>query len=204
MPGRLQDVRARAIRSCVQEREYVLELVTEAEGSTRLVEGGAPEQARREGLVEQPPVEQEVHGRLRRLDLDATEQAVPERSELLPCRGNDVCLPESLDQRRRLLPARGLSEHEVRDDLLARSQLEMNLDGGARVHPRRESTCETPALEGLGACHVQATTEKLGAVGREPMERELEARKAARPANSAFHEHVASRQAFGSSSSLWT
>ena len=63
----------------VEQRQHVLQLVAVAERAARLVEAGAPEDARRDGLVEQPAVEHQVHGRLRRLDPHAPEQPVPER-----------------------------------------------------------------------------------------------------------------------------
>ena len=59
------------------ERHHVLELVAESVGAARLVEGGARPDAAGERLVEQPAVEQQVHGAVRRRHLDGAEHVVP-------------------------------------------------------------------------------------------------------------------------------
>ena len=59
------------------ERHDVLELVAEAVGAARLVEGRARPHAAGERLVEQPAVQHEVHGAVGRLHLDRAERRRP-------------------------------------------------------------------------------------------------------------------------------
>ena len=55
----------------------VLELVAKPVGAPRLIEGGSGPDAAGERLVEKPAVEHDVHGAVRRLDLDRADDVVP-------------------------------------------------------------------------------------------------------------------------------
>ena len=62
-----------------QQRQRVLQLVAEAEGAARLVEGRARTDAAGQALVGQPVIDHRVEGRVRRLDLQRVEEAAPAR-----------------------------------------------------------------------------------------------------------------------------
>ena len=70
-----QEVLAREVRPATRERHDVLELVAEAVGAARLVEGGARPEPARQRLVEQPAVEQDVHRAVGRRDLDRADES---------------------------------------------------------------------------------------------------------------------------------
>src|SRR5207344_2868781 len=56
---------------------HVLELVTKPVRAAGLIEGGSSPHAAGERLVEKPAVEHDVHGAVRRLDLDGADDVVP-------------------------------------------------------------------------------------------------------------------------------
>ena len=108
--GGAQDLGAGEIGARVEERAHVLQLIAEAERAAGLIKGGAPPQTAGEILVEQPAVEQEVDGLVRRLDLNGVEKAVPPRA-----RGGERLLgagavAETLDNRARLGGVFGLPQ----------------------------------------------------------------------------------------------
>ncbi len=74
---RPQQVLAGQRRARGGERHAVLQLVAEAVGAARLVEGGAGPDAAGERLVEQPAVQHDVHRPVGRLHLDRPEDVVP-------------------------------------------------------------------------------------------------------------------------------
>ena len=55
------------------ERHHVLKLIAKAVRTSGLIEGRARPQSTRKRLVEQPAVEQYIHGAVRRLDLNRAE-----------------------------------------------------------------------------------------------------------------------------------
>ena len=83
LPGRgPEDMGPRLLRSRVEKRHHILELVAKTIGSARLVKGGTPPDATAQHLIEQPAVDQEVERWLGGTDLDRLQAAhptVPER-----------------------------------------------------------------------------------------------------------------------------
>src|SRR5206468_1137094 len=63
----------------VEERHRVLELIAEAERTTGLVEPASTPHPAGEHLVDQPAVREEVERRIRRLNVDRAERAIPIR-----------------------------------------------------------------------------------------------------------------------------
>ena len=162
---RLEDVGAGPLRRAMQEGHDVLQLIAESERTARLVEGGATEDARRQALVEEPPVEHQVHGRIRRLDADAPEQPIPERVESVPGRFDGRAFAEARHELQRFLAAARLTQHEVRLQLFAGRKLEVHLQRSAGIHTRVETPREAPPSQRFGPRVVAATAQKLGAVG---------------------------------------
>ena len=76
-PRRAQDVLARHLGPGDRERHDVLKLVAEAVGAARLIEGRTRPVAAGERLVEQPAVQHDVHGTIRRVHLQRAERFVP-------------------------------------------------------------------------------------------------------------------------------
>ena len=63
LTGRAQEqVLAHEMRSGVDERHHVLQLIAETEGASRLVVSASRPKAARQGLVQQPAVGQHVEG----------------------------------------------------------------------------------------------------------------------------------------------
>ena len=138
MRGRFEDVRARHVGRCVEQRQDVLELV--ADTRRRRSTDRSPCDRRRattRRLVEQPAVEHQVHRRLRRLDADVPEHAVPERAQARstprrPRRGRGSARrARSASSRLARLP-----ENEVRLDLLRRARAR-GAPGAPRTDRRR-------------------------------------------------------------------
>jgi hypothetical protein len=75
-------MRARLLRPGEAERHAVLELVAEAVGAARLVEGRPRPDAAGDRLVEQPAVQHDVHRPVRRADLDGAEHLAPVRGDV--------------------------------------------------------------------------------------------------------------------------
>jgi hypothetical protein len=86
------------------ERQHVLQLIAKAEGAARLVEAGAGPDAARQRLIEQPAIDQQVEGRIRRRDLDRAEQRVPVTPTSRSRPSNET--GEPLDQPQRVGPWR--------------------------------------------------------------------------------------------------
>src|SRR5579862_4167534 len=68
---------ARYRRARHSERRPILKLIPKAKGAARLVEGRSRPHATDERLVEKPAVDEDVHGPIRRLDLNRAEDVVP-------------------------------------------------------------------------------------------------------------------------------
>src|SRR5439155_26674161 len=78
-----EDLRPRELGPHVDEGGGILELVAEAEGAARLVEGRAAPEPAGESLIAEPAVHQEVDGGRRRLHLDRRQRLAPERPYLV-------------------------------------------------------------------------------------------------------------------------
>ena len=68
----------RQFRRGMDQRHHVLQLVAEAKRAARLIESRTAPDAARQALIQQPAIQQQVHGGIRRADLHRAEQIVPE------------------------------------------------------------------------------------------------------------------------------
>ena len=114
------------------ERHAVLKLVAETVGAARLIEGRARPEAAGQGLVEQPAVQQDVHGAIRRLHLHRAERLLPIARDLA-MDGVEIGGAIARDQGPRLGGVAGLAEEE--DDLGRAIALELDrrLQGRAGI-----------------------------------------------------------------------
>ena len=81
--GRAEDLRLRLGRGGEGQGHHVLQLVAESVGPARLVEGRSRPDAAGDHLGEQPPIQEEVHRRVGRLDLDGREEPIPPGPDLV-------------------------------------------------------------------------------------------------------------------------
>ncbi len=113
---RSQNLRPRLLRRAVDQRHRVLKLVAEPERSARLVEARPAPHPTGERLIEQPAVQHQVERRVRRTDLDGSEDAIPLRSDFLQRRLRAARIGVGDDESPGLLRALCLAEQE--DDLV--------------------------------------------------------------------------------------
>ena len=111
--ARAQDLLACDVGPCMHQGHHILQLVAEAVGAARLIERGTPPDAAGERLVEQPAIEQQVHGGIGRLDLHSTQNLFPLVLRSLPGRGDFFRALEALDNRQRCGTVFTLAEHEM-------------------------------------------------------------------------------------------
>ncbi len=131
-PGGSQQVFANESRPRHRKRQHVLELVTETECASGLVQGGTGPQATGQRLIHQPAVQQEIHRGIRRLDLDRLQDLVP---EILDLAENRVAAkrPVFLDQRAGLVAISPFAQQELQRHLFAGLELDARLQRGARI-----------------------------------------------------------------------
>ena len=97
--GGMDDVVAREVRSRQHQREDILQLVAEAERAARLIERRSSPDAAREGLIEEPVVEQQIHRPIGRADLHRPEQRPPEVLHVGKRRGDSLRCAAAPDER---------------------------------------------------------------------------------------------------------
>src|SRR5690606_25444577 len=85
VPCRLKDVLARQIRARIHVPHRILQLVPETIGPARLVESGTSPETAGQRLVQQPAIQQDVHGWIWRVYLGLLQDVVPEPVQLLSC-----------------------------------------------------------------------------------------------------------------------
>ena len=122
MASRPQDLGTRHFGFGIEERQHILQLVTEAIGSARLAEGRSSPNATGQILVEQPTVEQQIEGRFRGFDLDGGQEILPEATRTLPGVFNLRRILVALDQVNRLLTVGTLADQKVDLTPFARRQ----------------------------------------------------------------------------------
>src|SRR5205807_833888 len=76
--GGLQNLRARYLRLRVNQRHHVLQLVAKTKRPARLIESRSSADTARQGLIEQPTIDQSIHRGIRRSDFDSPKCLVPE------------------------------------------------------------------------------------------------------------------------------
>jgi hypothetical protein len=118
-----------------RQGQDVLELIAESVRPSGLVERGARPDAAREGLIEKPAVEEEVHRGIGRLDLDRFQHLIPVFLDLAE---NRVAVERAVafDQGSGLLGASPLAQQEQHLGAFPRLEFHIRLESGARVQAR--------------------------------------------------------------------
>src|SRR5215204_1408473 len=83
--GSQDDLFARDVRTAVDKRHHVLQLIAKTESASGLIKGCSRPNAARKRLVEEPAVEHCVQRLVRRSDFDSSEEMVPVRQHLFKC-----------------------------------------------------------------------------------------------------------------------
>ena len=65
MGGSPQKMLARKFTLCDRERHYILKLVAKAVRAAQLIKSSARPDAARQRLIEQPPIQEHIHGSIR-------------------------------------------------------------------------------------------------------------------------------------------
>ena len=131
--GRVNDLVACEVRRGKDQRHHVLQLITETERTTRLVEGGSPPDPAGESLVEQPAIQQHIGRRIGCLDLYRPQQRVPEPLHILERGADALWRAAPAYQRRGAGGGRGFAEQSDDRSLLARFEVDADLNGPARI-----------------------------------------------------------------------
>src|ERR1017187_3832706 len=120
------------------ERHHVLQLITEAIGSARLIEGCPCPHPAGKRLVEQPAIHQNIHRPVRRGDLYGAEHLVPLLGNL---EQNLVEVRSAIatDQLPGLFPVPPLTQEKYDFSAFTGTQLKQRLQRSARVEPRTHS-----------------------------------------------------------------
>ena len=132
-PSRSQDVPPRQLRRGMDQRHHVLQLVAEAERAAGLIEGRTAPDPAREALVQQPAIQQQIHGRLRCVNLDRTEQIVPQVIDGQPGTFDLIRVLEARGQRHRFGAVGALAEQEPNLFAATRRQVDMQLERGTWI-----------------------------------------------------------------------
>ena len=129
---RAQQMLARHLRLRHAKRHHVLKLVAKAISAARLIERRARPHPAGERLIEQPAVQQNVHGAVGRRHLNRAQRVVPETSDRAED-GIEIGGAVFLEQRLRFGCRRRLAEQE--DDLgrAVRLELQPGLQRAARI-----------------------------------------------------------------------
>src|SRR5437879_905305 len=132
--GGAEHVLTRHVRPGYRERHHVLKLITKAVGAAGLVERRPRPHTTGERLVEQPAIEQHVHGPVRRRDLYAAQHVIPVLRD--GSQGSiRIARPITLDQFARLVAGCRLAEKKHDLAMSPRAYLDHRADGPAGIAP---------------------------------------------------------------------
>src|SRR5262249_59910500 len=115
------------------EREHVLQLISEAKRAARLIERRAPPHAAPERLVEEPAIQHQIHRRLRRAHLDRSEQLVPEQPRALGRVGGNSYVAIALDDLAHAIDVARFAKLSDDSAFLAGFERELYPHGAARI-----------------------------------------------------------------------
>ena len=143
-----EKVLAHKLRHRVDKRHYVLQLVAEAEGPSRLVVSVPSPKTARKGLVQEPAVGQNIEGRVGCFQLHGAESLLP----ILPYRFERAPRsrrsPETIDPVDRVTGVLPSAKHKDNLTLLPVGKIEGDLDSGAGI----EGSPYLAGKPGLGHC----------------------------------------------------
>src|SRR5215216_374605 len=112
MRSRLENMLAHPIWAHMGVSHHILQLVAEPIRTTGLVEGSPAPEAAGQGLIQQPAIQQDIHGRVWGLHMDLSQNFIPKLAHLFSRRFHILNVLKILDQAFRLRPVRTLTEQE--------------------------------------------------------------------------------------------
>ncbi len=158
---------AREMRRREDQRQDVLQLIAEAERAARLIEARAAPDAAGQGLIEEPPVQQQVHRAVRRRDLHGPEDAVPESRDVaervVHALGRAAAPHDRSTRWPRQRPRRA-GQHRR---FLSGLERDGQLHGAARVERRAGAIGEASTAERGRRGERPVSPDELGPVGRQ-------------------------------------
>ena len=148
----------------MDQRHHVLQLVAEAKCAAGLIEGRAAPDAARQALVEQPAIQQQVHGGIRRVDLHRTQQIVPQVIDCQPGVLDLIRVLEARGQRHRFGAVGALAEQEPHLFAAARRQVDVQLERGTRIEAGLDGAAQADTAQRRGLCQAAQPAQELAAV----------------------------------------
>ena len=161
-----QQVRSGQLGLRSEERQDILQLVTEAVGAAGLVEGRPCPEAAGQRLVGEPAIEQDVHRAVRRPHLDDAQHLLPVGDDPAQHRFavGGSAPPDQVD---RGPGAVGLAQEHGDGRLLAGRKLEPCLEGGAGIHAGARGPAQpVTTAQARGPLRGAVAAEELRPVGR--------------------------------------
>ena len=155
---------ARQLGRSMDQRHHVLQLVAEAECAAGLIEGRTAPDAARQALVQQPAIQQQIHGGIRRVDLHRTQQIVPEVIDCQPGLFDLIRILEARGQRHRFGAVGALAEQEPHLFAAARRQVDVQLERGTRIEAGLDGAAQADAAQRRGLCQAAQPAQELAAV----------------------------------------
>ena len=166
-PGGAQNVLARDLGARNDQCHDILQLIAIAVGAARLVKRGARPHPARQGLIQQPTVEKDVHGAIRCLHLHRTQGLVPvvrDRLELRVEVGRPIALDEDQGSRGGGL----LAEQKPQLGFFPRPQGDRGLQGAAGIQTCADAIRQAVCVEQRRRFRERSmTADELGAIGGE-------------------------------------
>src|SRR3990172_1529504 len=161
-----QDVFAGNGGQNVNKGQHVLQLIAKTIGSARLVEARAPPDPTAKRLVEQPPVQEQVHRELGRFDAQSPGQPVPPGGGSPQRLLHFDALVVSIDQTLNLGHRLGLPQETDDFGALSWGKIEDCLQGGTWIQPCSSPRREPLPLHGSWSGQGSVTSDEGGTVSR--------------------------------------
>ena len=155
---------ARQLGRGMDQRHHVLQLVAEAKRAAGLVERRAAPDAARQALVQQPAIQQQVHGGIRRVDLHRTQQIVPKVIDCQPGPFDLGRILEARGQRHRFGAIGALAEQEPHLFAAARRQVDVQLEHGTRIEAGLDGAAQADTAQRRRLCQAAQAAQELAAV----------------------------------------
>src|SRR5439155_27335575 len=155
------------IRSRVDQREDILELIAESERAARLIRPAPRPDAATECLIHEPSIHQEIEGIVGRMHLNDTERVVPE--VLSPRQGVPGLSEVGVTDReiRRMTEGVALSQHERDLPRFARLEVDGDLQRRAWIEACADTAGQPTAEQSGRRSEVVIASDKVGAIAGE-------------------------------------
>ena len=159
-----QQMRSRALGGGKAERHPILQLIAKTVSPARLIERRAGPEPTGNRLIEQPAIEQNVHGAIRGADLHGAQQRLPLRIHLRQHLIEPVTITG--DKGAGLLVRGGLPQQDHAFKTLARQEVDVHLQCRTGIQSRSRFTGQGMAAgQRRRRRRVATESEELGAIG---------------------------------------